>query len=270
MIIAIYGKGGIGKSTIASNLSALLGSKGKQVLQVGCDPKHDSTYILAGRFIRTVAEVLVDRRFDVQRITAKDIVFPGSFGTSLVEVGGPDAGKGCGGYVVGETIEILRRLDLFDKYDYILFDVLGDVVCGGFAVPMNLASIVFVVAGNDFDSLFAANRINAAIVEKSQYYPIRSGGLVGNKCNEEGLLKEFCRLSNTPFVVGLPFSRVLHQGRQSGRTLLEMKDSEDLISYFERIALHLQGSYQRVIPGIIPDEQIFGLFSRESEAKPEH
>jgi len=265
LIIAIYGKGGIGKSTIASYLSALLALRGRRVLQVGCDPKHDSTYLLSGRFIKTVVEVLIEKKFDINRVGMKDIIFPGRFGTGLIEVGGPEAGKGCGGYAIGETMEILERLGIFKDYDYVFLDVLGDIVCGGFAVPMKLAHLVYVIASNDFDSLFAANRINSAIVEKGKHYPLRLGGIIGNKCSGDSSLKEFCLLSRVPLIATIPFSPSLHRARQKGEMLFELKECQELVSRFEKIAMHIEERPLGVIPQVIPEDRFFDLFFEEWE-----
>ena len=172
-VFAVYGKGGIGKSTTSSNLSVAFSKIGKKVLQIGCDPKHDSTFTLTKRLIPTVIDVLESVQFHAEELRAEDLVFEGYNGVMCVEAGGPPAGTGCGGYVVGQTVKLLKEHHLLDDTDVVIFDVLGDVVCGGFAAPLLHAERGLVVAANDFDSIFAMNRIIAAIKAKSKNYPVR-------------------------------------------------------------------------------------------------
>ena len=166
-VFAIYGKGGIGKSTTSSNLSVAFSLLGKRVLQIGCDPKHDSTFTLTKSLIPTVIDILEGVDFHTEELRAEDFVFEGYNGVKCVEAGGPPAGTGCGGYVVGQTVKLLKEHHLLEDTDVVLFDVLGDVVCGGFASPLQHAERALVVAANDFDSIFAMNRIVAAIGAKA-------------------------------------------------------------------------------------------------------
>ena len=138
-VFAVYGKGGIGKSTTSSNLSVAFSKLGKRVLQIGCDPKHDSTFTLTKKLMPTVIDALetVDFHADVLRLDV--FVFKGYNGVMCVEAGGPPAGTGCGGYVVGQTVKLLKEHHLLEDTDVVIFDVLGDVVCGGFAAPLQHA-----------------------------------------------------------------------------------------------------------------------------------
>ncbi|MFN9173208.1 MAG: AAA family ATPase, partial [Synechocystis sp.] len=163
LTLAVYGKGGIGKSTTSCNISTALAKRGKKVLQIGCDPKHDSTFTLTGFLIPTIIDTLQEKDFHYEDIWPEDVIYKGYAGVDCVEAGGPPAGAGCGGYVVGETVKLLKELNAFDEYDVILFDVLGDVVCGGFAAPLNYADYCLIVTDNGFDALFAANRIAASV-----------------------------------------------------------------------------------------------------------
>ena len=160
-VFAVYGKGGIGKSTTSSNLSVAFSKLGKRVLQIGCDPKHDSTFTLTKRLVPTVIDVLETVDFHPEELRIEDFVFPGYNGVMCVEAGGPPAGTGCGGYVVGQTVKLLKEHHLLEDTDVVIFDVLGDVVCGGFAAPLQHADRALIVTANDFDSIFAMNRIVA-------------------------------------------------------------------------------------------------------------
>jgi len=180
-VFAVYGKGGIGKSTTSSNLSVAFSKLGKKVLQIGCDPKHDSTFTLTKRLAPTVIDVLESVDFHTEELRTEDFVFEGYNGVMCVEAGGPPAGTGCGGYVVGQTVKLLKEHHLLDDADIVIFDVLGDVVCGGFASPLQHAHRGLIVAANDFDSIFAMNRIMAAIGAKSKNYEVRLGGVIANR-----------------------------------------------------------------------------------------
>ncbi|MDU2928680.1 ferredoxin:protochlorophyllide reductase (ATP-dependent) iron-sulfur ATP-binding protein, partial [Bradyrhizobium sp.] len=180
-VFSVYGKGGIGKSTTSSNLSVALSKLGKRVLQIGCDPKHDSTFTLTKRLVPTVIDILEQVNFHAEELRPEDFVYQGYNGVMCVEAGGPPAGTGCGGYVVGQTVKLLKEHHLLEDTDVVIFDVLGDVVCGGFAAPLQHADRALIVAANDFDSIFAMNRIVAAIQAKSRNYPVRLGGVIANR-----------------------------------------------------------------------------------------
>ena len=180
-VFAVYGKGGIGKSTTSSNLSAAFSKLGHRVLQIGCDPKHDSTFTLTKKLMPTVIDVLETVEFHAEELRPEDYMFEGYNGVMCVEAGGPPAGTGCGGYVVGQTVKLLKQHHLLEDTDVVIFDVLGDVVCGGFAAPLQHAERALVVAANDFDSIFAMNRIVAAIGAKAKNYDVRLAGVVANR-----------------------------------------------------------------------------------------
>ena len=180
LVIAVYGKGGIGKSTTSSNLSAAFSKLGKKVLQIGCDPKHDSTFTLTHKMVPTVIDILEEVDFHSEELRPEDFMFEGFNGVMCVESGGPPAGTGCGGYVTGQTVKLLKEHHLLEDTDVVIFDVLGDVVCGGFAAPLQHANYCLIVTANDFDSIFAMNRIVAAINAKAKNYKVRLGGVIAN------------------------------------------------------------------------------------------
>ncbi|MEM8531950.1 MAG: ferredoxin:protochlorophyllide reductase (ATP-dependent) iron-sulfur ATP-binding protein [Chloroflexota bacterium] len=264
LILAVYGKGGIGKSTTSANLSAALALKGSRVLQIGCDPKHDSTFPLTGHLQSTVIDVLDKVDFHVEDIEVEDVIQTGFAGVDTLESGGPPAGSGCGGYVVGETVKLLQEFGLYDKYDVILFDVLGDVVCGGFSAPLNYADYGLIIACNDFDSIFAANRLCLAIQQKSVRYKVKLAGIIANRVDHEfgggtALLEEFADQVGTQIVAEVPYHDLIRRSRLSGKTLFEMEgpDKALCIEPFELLAERLLASPTSAVPNPLGDREIF-------------
>ena len=180
-VFSVYGKGGIGKSTTSSNLSVAFSKLGKRVLQIGCDPKHDSTFTLTKSLVPTVIDALEQVEFHAEELRVDDFAYESYNGVMCVEAGGPPAGTGCGGYVVGQTVKLLKEHHLLEDTDVVIFDVLGDVVCGGFAAPLQHAERALIVTANDFDSIFAMNRIVSAINAKAKNYSVRVGGVIANR-----------------------------------------------------------------------------------------
>ena len=226
-VFAIYGKGGIGKSTTSSNLSAALSKIGKRVL-IGCDPKHDSTFTLTKRLTPTVIDILESVDFHTEELRPEDYVFEGYNGVMCVEAGGPPAGTGCGGYVVGQTVKLLKEHHLLEDTDVVIFDVLGDVVCGGFASPLQHAERALVVASNDFDSIFAMNRIIAAIRAKSKNYDVRLGGVIANRSKNTDEIDRFNAAIGLERVAHFPDLDVIRRSRLKKSTLFEMEPSPEL------------------------------------------
>jgi light-independent protochlorophyllide reductase subunit L len=227
-VFAVYGKGGIGKSTTSSNLSVAFARLGKRVLQIGCDPKHDSTFTLTKRLQRTVIDVLEDVQFHAEEVRPEDFVVEGYAGVLCVEAGGPPAGTGCGGYVVGQTVKLLKEHHLLEDMDVVVFDVLGDVVCGGFAAPLQHAHRALVVAANDFDSIFAMNRIVAAIGAKAKNYPVRVGGVIANRSAATDEIDRFAGRTGLARLAHFPDLDVIRRSRLKKATLFEMEPSPEL------------------------------------------
>ncbi len=227
-VFAVYGKGGIGKSTTSSNLSAAFSKIGKKVLQIGCDPKHDSTFTLTKRLTPTVIDILAEVDFHTEELRPEDYVFEGYNGVMCVEAGGPPAGTGCGGYVVGQTVKLLKEHHLLEDTDVVIFDVLGDVVCGGFASPLQHAERALIVASNDFDSIFAMNRIIAAIRAKSKNYDVRLGGVIANRSKDTDEIDRFSKAVGMERVAHFPDLDVIRRSRLKKSTLFEMEPSPEL------------------------------------------
>src|SRR5215218_3164400 len=225
LVLAVYGKGGIGKSTTSSNLSAALSKLGKRVLQIGCDPKHDSTFTLTKRMVPTVIDVLESVEFHSEELRPEDYVFEGYHGVMCVEAGGPPAGTGCGGYVVGQTVKLLKEHHLLEETDVVIFDVLGDVVCGGFAAPLLHADRGLIVAANDFDSIFAMNRIVAAIGAKARNYAVRLGGVIVNRSAAADQVERYNAATGMRTLAHFPDLDAIRRSRLKKATLFEMEAS---------------------------------------------
>lgn len=224
--IAIYGKGGIGKSFIATSLSAYYALRGKKVLHVGCDPKTDSSVRLMDNHIpfRTVLEVLAD---DPTVTSTEKIMSTGRLGIECCESGGPSPGQGCGGRGVAKTLEFLEETGVFltDKYDVTIFDVLGDVVCGGFAAPLRLgfAEKVFIVTSEEPMALFAANNICKAIHTYAAN-GIVLGGIVANlKDNhaDRKFLNNFAERLKTHVLAFIPRDALVQEAEKRRKTIVE-------------------------------------------------
>ena len=227
-VFAVYGKGGIGKSTTSSNLSVAFSKLGKRVLQIGCDPKHDSTFTLTKRLAPTVIDALEAVQFHSEELRIEDFVAEGYNGVMCVEAGGPPAGTGCGGYVVGQTVKLLKEHHLLEDTDVVVFDVLGDVVCGGFASPLQHADQALIVTANDFDSIFAMNRIVAAIHAKAKNYPVRLGGVIANRSAKTDEIDRFNDAVGLKRLAHFPDLDVVRRSRLKKSTLFEMDSSPEL------------------------------------------
>jgi len=263
--LAVYGKGGIGKSTTSCNISIALARRGKKVLQIGCDPKHDSTFTLTGFLIPTIIDTLQEKDYHYENVWPEDVIYTGYGGVDCVEAGGPPAGAGCGGYVVGETVKLLKELNAFYEYDVILFDVLGDVVCGGFAAPLNYADYAMIITDNGFDALFAANRIGASVREKARTHPLRLAGLIGNRTAKRDLIDKYVQSCPMPVLEVLPLIEDIRVSRVKGKTLFEMAEKDPSLQYvcdyYLNIADQILAGPEGVVPTEVPDRELFSLLS---------
>ena len=229
-VFAVYGKGGIGKSTTSSNLSVAFSKLGKRVLQIGCDPKHDSTFTLTKKLMPTVIDVLETVNFHSEELRVEDFVFEGYNGVMCVEAGGPPAGTGCGGYVVGQTVKLLKEHHLLEDTDVVIFDVLGDVVCGGFAAPLQHAERALIVTANDFDSIFAMNRIVSAIKAKSKNYDVRVGGVIANRSAGTDEIDRYNAATGLDRIAHFPDLDAIRRSRLKKSTLFEMGDDPEIVA----------------------------------------
>ena len=258
--IAIYGKGGIGKSTIASNLSMALRERDLKVMQVGCDPKRDSTRSLThGRLIPTVLETYRERLRlgqDEYAIALEDIVFEEHPGIFCVESGGPEPGVGCAGRGVLTAINILRDLKAFDQYgvDVVVYDVLGDVVCGGFAQPIRqgYAQEIYLICSGAFMSLYAANNIAKGIRRLSRRGETGLSGLLCNSSGgeefEKAVLSDFAQTLGSKLVYLVPRSPVIQACEVESKTVLEHSPQSEEAEVFRNLAQRVMDNTPPVIP----------------------
>ena len=259
-VFAVYGKGGIGKSTTSSNLSVAFSKLGKRVLQIGCDPKHDSTFTLTKKLMPTVIDVLESVDFHAEELEIEDFVYEGYNGVMCVEAGGPPAGTGCGGYVVGQTVKLLKEHHLLEDTDVVIFDVLGDVVCGGFAAPLQHAERALIVTANDFDSIFAMNRIASAIVAKSKNYDVRIGGVIANRSAGTDEIDRFNEAIGLKKVAHFPDLDAIRRSRLKKSTLFEMDSTPELEAVKEeylRLAATLWAGTKPLTATPMKDRDIF-------------
>ena len=262
LVIAVYGKGGIGKSTTSSNLSAAFSKLGKKVLQIGCDPKHDSTFTLTHKMVPTVIDILEEVDFHSEELRPTDFMFEGFNGVMCVESGGPPAGTGCGGYVTGQTVKLLKEHHLLEDTDVVIFDVLGDVVCGGFAAPLQHANYCLIVTANDFDSIFAMNRIVSAIKAKAKNYKVRLGGVVANRSKDTDQIDKFNERTGSKTMAHFKDVDAIRRSRLKKCTIFEMEPSEDVIEVQNEYLSLAKNMLENVEPlegNPLKDREIFDL-----------
>lgn len=242
--LAVYGKGGIGKSTMTSNLAAAFSYTGKKVIQIGCDPKADSTMNLLGG--RTLTPVMDQLRADQDPQSIEDISAIGYGGVVCIETGGPTPGLGCAGRGIIATFQILKDLELFEriKPDVVLFDVLGDVVCGGFAAPIRegYADEVMIVTSGEKMALYAADNINQAVknFEDRSYAKVR--GILLNKRNVPGeneKVRQFADERDLEVLDVIPRSDDINIAEEQGKTVVEADPTLPISQQFIQLANRL-------------------------------
>ncbi|MDR2108843.1 MAG: nitrogenase iron protein [Coriobacteriales bacterium] len=250
--IAIYGKGGIGKSTTTSNLSAALSDLGYRVMQFGCDPKADSTNTLRdGTYIPTVLDLLREKK----KIDAHEAIFTGYNNIYCVEAGGPAPGVGCAGRGIITAVQLLKQQRIFEELelDYVIYDVLGDVVCGGFAVPIRegIAQHVFTVSSADFMAIYAANNLFKGIQKYSNAGGALLGGVIANSVThpyQREIIDDFVDRTQTQVMQYVPRSITVTQSELSGKTTVEAAPESEQAEVYRELARRIDAHTESTVP----------------------
>jgi nitrogenase iron protein NifH len=250
--IAIYGKGGIGKSTTTQNTVAALAEAGKKVMVVGCDPKADSTRLLLnGLAQKTVLDTLRDEGDEVD---LDDIRKLGYGDAHCTESGGPEPGVGCAGRGIITSINLLEQLGAFtDDLDYVFYDVLGDVVCGGFAMPIRegKAKEIYIVCSGEMMAMYAANNICKGIVKFAQAGGVRLGGLICNSRkvdNEREMIQELARQLGTQMIHFVPRDNDVQRAEINRKTVIEWNPACVQADEYRKLSQAMDGNDMFVIP----------------------
>ena len=250
--VAIYGKGGIGKSTTTQNLTAGLVGLGKKVMVVGCDPKADSTRLLLGGLAqKTVLDTIRDEGEDIE---LSQILREGYEGIRCVESGGPEPGVGCAGRGIITSIGLLESLGAYtDDLDYVFYDVLGDVVCGGFAMPIRegKAQEIYIVASGEMMALYAANNISKGIAKYAKTGGVRLGGIICNSRNvdrERDLLRAFAKELNTQLLYFVPRDNIVQRAEINKKTVIQYKPDSNQADEYRGLAEAVENNTMFTVP----------------------
>ncbi len=259
--VAIYGKGGIGKSTTTQNLTAALSMMDKHILQIGCDPKADSTRMLmGGKRQRTVLDTL--REVGAENVKLEDVMQTGFGGIKCVEAGGPEPGVGCAGRGIITAINLLEENGAYtDDLDFVFYDVLGDVVCGGFAMPMRQgkAKEIYLVASGEMMAIYAANNISKAIAKFAERGGIRLGGVICNSRNvekEQELLEAFSNAIGTHLVHFIPRDQIVQRAEINRKTVVEYDPESNQAKEYFKLAKNIIENDDFTIPTPIEYEEL--------------
>lgn len=269
--IAFYGKGGIGKSTVASNLSAALTEMGEKVMQIGCSPKTDSTSFLCGGKVVEPDILSMMRERGTDKDNVLECIKKGYGDILCVECGGPEPAIGCAGRGVTVALDLLTkyRIPEESKVSFIIYDVIGDVVCGGFALPIRAghAREIYIVTSGELMSLYSANNICIAIADmsKTKKDSVRIGGLVNNMRGvqkEEELVEEFAQKLGVPVMAHIPRSRTVQEAESEGGTVIEKKPQSEQAEIYRQMAKTLRENPALGVPTPITIKEIMGLLRK--------
>jgi nitrogenase iron protein NifH len=263
--IAIYGKGGIGKSTTTQNTVAGLAEAGKKIMVVGCDPKADSTRLLLGGLSQNT--VLDTLRMEGEDLELDDIVKAGYGNTTCVESGGPEPGVGCAGRGIITSINMLEQLGAYSEaknLDYVFYDVLGDVVCGGFAMPIRegKAEEIYIVVSGEMMAMYAANNICKGIVKFAEAGVVRLGGLICNSRkvdNEEAMILALARKLGTQMIHFVPRDNMVQKAEIHRKTVIEFDPTHSQADEYRTLSRKIDQNKTFVIPKPLTTEELEGL-----------
>ena len=252
--IAIYGKGGIGKSTTTQNTVAGLAEMGRKVMVVGCDPKADSTRLLLGGLSQNT--VLDTLRAEGEDVELEDIRKSGYKGVICVESGGPEPGVGCAGRGIITSINLLEQLGAYapsEKLDYAFYDVLGDVVCGGFAMPIRegKAQEIYIVVSGEMMAMYAANNICKGIVKFAEAGGVRLGGIICNSRKvdfEEGMIVAFAEKLGTQMIHFVPRDNMVQRAEINRKTVIEFDPAHSQADEYRALARKIENNEMHVVP----------------------
>ena len=263
--VAIYGKGGIGKSTTTQNTVAGLAEMGKKVMVVGCDPKADSTRLLLGGLAQnTVLDTLREEGEDVE---LDDVIKIGYSGTRCVESGGPEPGVGCAGRGIITSINLLEQLGAYSEdyeLDYTFYDVLGDVVCGGFAMPMRegKAEEIYIVVSGEMMAMYAANNICKGIVKFAEAGKVKLGGLICNSRkvdNEQNMIEAFAKKLGTQMVHFVPRDNMVQRAEINRKSVIEFDPTHPQADEYRALARKIDANKMLVVPKPLEIEELESL-----------
>ena len=251
--IAFYGKGGIGKSTTQQNTMAAMAEQGKRIMIVGCDPKADSTRLMLHAKAQTSVMSTAAELGSVEDVELEDVLREGYRGVKCVESGGPEPGVGCAGRGVITSINFLEANGAYNNLDYVTYDVLGDVVCGGFAMPIRekKAQEIYIVTSGEMMAMYAANNIARGILRYAHTGGVRLGGLICNSRevdNERELIEELARRLNTQMIHFLPRDKAVQRAELRRMTVLEYDPEAPMAQEYRTLARKIDENKMMNIP----------------------
>ncbi|HWQ43162.1 MAG TPA: nitrogenase iron protein [Desulfosporosinus sp.] len=263
--IAIYGKGGIGKSTTTQNTVVALAEMGRKVTIVGCDPKADSTRLILHSKAQTTVMDLARERGTVEDIELEDVLVEGYLGVRCAESGGPEPGVGCAGRGVITAINFLEENGAYTSdTDYVFYDVLGDVVCGGFAMPIreNKAKEIYIVTSGEMMAMYAANNISKGILKYAQTGTVRLGGLICNSRQtdkESELIEALAKSLNTQMIHFMPRDNEVQRAEVRKMTVIEYNSTHKQADEYRSLAKKIEDNKMMTIPTPLTMDELEAL-----------